>query len=76
MPYNDSSEAGARDGEKGEGGADGRHDGEGDEPEPLDQEDLVVDDVEAEDAHGVVHVEVARQRAGGKHAPGAKEKRG
>ena len=48
---------------------DDRDGGERDEPEPEDEEDLVVDDVEAEDAHGVVDVEVARQRAGGKLAP-------
>ena len=69
MPYDDASEAGTGDGEESEGGAEGRHYGEGDEPEPLDEEDLVVDDVEAEDAHGVVHVEVPRQRPGGKLAP-------
>ena len=69
LPYDDASEAGARDGEESEGGAYGRHYRESDEPEPLDEEDLVVDDVEAEDAHGVVDVEVARQRAGGKLAP-------
>ena len=69
LPYDDASEAGARDGEESEGGAYGRHYRESDEPEPLDEEDLVVDDVEAEDAHGVIDVKVARQRARGKLAP-------
>ena len=69
LPYDDASEAGARDGEESEGGADGRHYRESDEPEPLDEEDFVVDDVEAEDAHGVIDVKVARQRARGKLAP-------
>ena len=69
MPYDDASEAGARNGEESEDGADERHYRKSDEPEPLDEEDFVVDDVEAEDAHGVVDVKVARQCAGGKLAP-------
>jgi hypothetical protein len=63
IPYDNLPEFWARNGEHGRGGGRDGKDGEGNEPEPLDEEDLVVDDVEAEDAHGVVHVQVARQSA-------------
>ena len=54
--------------DEGQGPAEAADDGDDDEeeePEPLHQEDLVVDDVEAENAEGVVNVDCSCQRSRG-----------
>ena len=56
-------EIGEYQGERPAHAADDGDDDEEEEPEPLDQEDLVVDDVEAEDAESVVDVDGAGERA-------------
>ena len=59
LPNDDSPDPGAHDWSGGEEWGTEWDECEGVEPDPLEEEDLVVDDVEAEHAHGVVHVQVA-----------------
>ena len=69
LPDHKLPEFGADNHESRDECGDQRDDRQREKPEPLDQEDLVVDDVETEYAHRVVNVQVARQCAARKLTP-------